>query len=222
MSLNREQLRDEVRLNIKRPATGLSDASLNRYINWAQDEVSDRFTFEEMRRAFVGETVEGERFYGYPARMKDIYTLVLEDTEDSRKLVYYNARSFDRDAPYPEGLDGTPLWYIDYGTNFELYKVPDDAYSLILRCSVYPEELDDDDTESGLVRKDQLIIAFATAAGFRAIAEEEKVLFWEGQAARMLDRAKETDHSGEDWVPIARGFSTSRVVLDHTNPWVGR
>lgn len=227
MAMDREDFRDEVRENIKRTVTAFSNDRINRHLNWAKDYIADLHTFEEMRKKYTASTIQDTKAYGFPVRMKDIYSITLQDGASSRPLIYVNAREFDTKVPRPEiASTGRSNWYVDYGINFELYRIPDAVYPLNLRCSTYPSDFADDNATSDLTRKDALITAIATVFGFWTLRELEDAAFWGREMVPPLyDASLLTDHSGEDWVPIARGFGVTTATVQGewwTNPFAGR
>ena len=227
MAMDSEDSRSEVRENIKRTTEGVSPARINRWLNWAKDYVADLHTYEEMRKKYTTQTVASQVSYGFPTRMKDIYSMTFQDGASSRKLTYVPGRQFDRVVPRPEVVStGRSQWYVDYGVNFELYRIPDTAYRLNLRCSIYPADFADDDATCDLLRKDALICAIATTFGFWSLRELEDATYWGQQVVPPLYEASLTsDHSGEDWQPIARGFTAHAPTLAGnwwTNPFTGR
>lgn len=226
--MDREALRDEVRANIKRTVDGVSAARINTWLNWAQGYLADLHTYEEMRSNDTSKsTTESSVSVTWPTRMKDLYSMKVQDGARSRKLIYVPARSFDtvipRPATYTEGL---PSWYVDYGSTFEVFQIPDADYDLVIRCSTYPADFAADATESSLLRKDALICAIATVFGFWTLREIEDAAYWGQQVVPPLYEASLTsDHSGEDWVPIARGFRAAAPTLQGnwwSNPFTGR
>ena len=228
MAMDREDLRDEVRANIKRTTSGVANARIDRWLNWSQDYLSDLHTYEEMHSKDTSkETTDGNNTITWPTRMKDLYSVTVQDGARSRKLTYVNAREFDvrvpRPATYSEGL---PNWYVDYHSTFELFPIPDATYSLVIRCSVHPADFADDDATSSLLRKDALLCAMATTFGFFSLRELEDAAYWGREIVPPLYAASLSgDHSAEDWTPIARGFSTQQVTVEGqwwTNPFVGR
>ncbi len=225
MAMTRLEMQEDVRENIKRQAAAFSNTKIQRRLDWAQNSVCDTYTFEEMRKIFTAPTVASQKRYGFATRMKDIYDLTLQDGDTSRKLVYIPARDADAAIPRPETLtEERPKWYIDHGKNFELIYIPNAVYTLQLRCSVYVADLDTDSSESELLRKDRLIIARATELCFASMKEPELAKYWkEEEYKEALAEAIETDHSAEDWTPIARGFSTKPVYVPEyvSNPLVG-
>lgn len=222
--MTRSEIRTEVRSNIKRTTDGVPDSRINTWINWGQALIADWHTYEEMRKNYTAATVSAQKRYGFPTRMKDVYSLTLQDGASSRKLIYVHPREFDQKVPRPEQTTkGRSAFYVDYGVNFELYRIPDKAYTLNLRCSVYPADLTADSSESTLLRKDQLIVACATMFGFLSLREIEDATYWKNEVVAPLYLASvASDHSAEDWVPIARGYDTrvERVGEYWSNPLV--
>ena len=228
MAMDREEMRDEVRFNIKRTATAFADSLINTRLNWAQDYLADLHTYEEMRVSdTTKETTVDISSITWPTRMKDLYSMVVRDGARSQKLTYVHAREFDTKVPRPLTYStGLPSHYVDYGSTFELFKVPDATYSLVVRCSQYPADFATDDTESTLLRKDALIVAIATVFSFWSLRELEDAAYWGRELVAPLYEASLTsDHSAEDWVPIARGFSSGGATISGKwweNPFTGR
>lgn len=71
-------------------------------------------------------------------RPKDIYSIVLDDDESSKKLEYVNAIELDRTIPYPESRTDKPYTYTRFGDYVELFPIPDAIYSLKIRYSKWP------------------------------------------------------------------------------------
>lgn len=227
MAMALSDLRDEVRYIIKRTKEAFPDTRITTYINWAQLNIADEHTYEEMRTVWSATTVEiggSRQRYPFPTNMKDIYSLVIVDGTESRKLKYVNARNFDTVVPYPAAWStGTPTHYIDYGANFELWRIPDADYVMLMRCSLYPTEFSSDTDTSDLQNKDQLMVALASAKILRALRELEDAEYWQGEADRLTLLAHKSDHNAEDWVPIHRGFTIGYegpgLIYDETSPW---
>ncbi len=222
MGMTLQELRNEVRENIHRPAEGFSDDRVDTRLNWAQDEIGGLHTFKEMKRVFTRDTVASQKRYGFPERMKEIVSLVLEDGTNSRKLRYYRSREADMDVPYPEDdLENIPVVWVDYGTNFELGPIPNDAYGMILRAGIFVSDFALDSDESGLLRKDSLIVAVATRLCFYALRELEDAEYWaRTEVARLFVEAIGKDDSTKDWNPVARPFTLQgSTYRDYRSPF---
>jgi hypothetical protein len=82
-------------------------------------------------------------------RPKDIYSIRLEDTTSSRKLIYVPYSELDQTIPYPEGTsEGKSNWYTEFGDYIEFIPIPDAAYNLYIRYSQYPVALSADTDQS--------------------------------------------------------------------------
>ena len=228
MAMDLANFQDEVRENIKRETNGVSNPRITRWVNWAKDYLADLHTYEEMRYKDTSRsTADGDNTLAWPTRMKDLYSATVQDGARSQKLVYVNARNFDdvvpRPATYTEDL---PNWYVDYGSSFELFPIPDAIYPVYIRISKYPADLSGDGDVCELLRKDALITAIATTFGFWSLRELEDAAYWGGELVPVLYEASLTgDHSAEDWVPIARGYGQPQASLQGewwTNPFIGR
>lgn len=228
MAMTLSDFRDEVRESIKRDTNGVSNARINRWVNWAKDYLADLHTYEEMRYKDTSKsTVAGDNTLAWPTRMKDLYSATVQDGTRSRKLIYVPARDFDTKIPRPATYSqNLPEYYVDYGSYFELFPIPNAIYPIPIRISKYPADLTLDVHTCDLLRKDALITAIATTFGFWSLREIEDAAYWGGELVPALYEASLTgDHSAEDWIPIARGFgapSASLVGEWWTSPFVGR
>jgi len=225
--MTRSELREEVRFNLKRTSDALSDSRINTWLNWSLQFIADLHTYEEMRKVYTTTTTADQKSYSFPTRMKDIYTLRLISGASSRKLTYIYPREFDTKIPYPEqNSKRKSSYYVDYGTHFELYPIPDNSYTLELRCSLYPSSMSSDTDTPDLLRKDALIVAVATVFGFWSLREVEDASYWGGEIVPTLYQASlASDHSAEDWIPIARPYRTTTSTLQGEwwkNPFTGR
>ena len=224
MAMTLSDFQGEVRANIKRSSDAIANSRITTWLNWAQNFLADLHNYEEMQKIYEGATIADQKRYGFPARLKDIYTLRLIDGNNSRKLIHIHPRDFDDKVPYPEQTTtGRSLYYVDYGVNFELYRIPDASYVLELRANIYPVDLSGSSDTSELVKKDALICAVATFFGFLGLREVEDAIYWREEVAKPLyDASLQSDHANVDWTPIARGFDSTeeRVGVYWTNPLI--
>jgi len=229
MAMDLANFQDEVRENIKRDTDGVSNARITRWVNWAKDYLADLHTYEEMRVKDTSlSTTDGDNTLAWPTRMKDLYSVTVQDGARSQRLIYVPARSFDEVVPRPAvHSEDLPKWYVDYSSTFELFPIPDAEYDIVCRISQYPVDLSGDDDTLSLLRKDALVTAIATTFGFWSLREIEDAAYWGSEMVPVLYEASLlTDRSHEDWVPIARGFGdagqSSLSGQWWTNPFVGR
>lgn len=218
--MTRSELRARVRTIINRDTDAISNADLDININWAQHWIAKQHTFEEMERVYEGALTVDERLYNTPTNMKDFISIRIMDDSQSRKLIYISRRRFDDAYPDPTvRASAHPLYYVDYGNNFELLPEPNSAYTIRIRTSQYPTDLDDDSSSSTLKDKDQLIIAKAVEHTFRAIRELEDAEYWSQHSDRLLRDSIRGDRSREDWDRVPVGFGIEGRTLHHTNPF---
>ena len=206
---------DEVRENIKRTSDGVSDARITRWINWGKDYLADLHTYEEMKTKDVSKsTAASDNTLAWPTRMKDLFSATVQNTSQSQKLIYVPAREYDATVPRPATFsEGMPKWYVDFGSTFELFPIPDAIYNIPMRIAKYPIDLSGATDTCELLRKDALISAVATVFGFYSLREVEDAAYWGGEIVPSLYEASLlTDRKVDDWVPIARGFGDSHNI----------
>lgn len=219
MAMTLSEMRTQVRANIRRDTSVLTDATLTQIINWTQERIADLHTFPEMHHSFTTSSVEDQLRYSWPARLKSIITLKLVDGTRSRRLAYVLAADVDTSRPYPEEYSGTSDYYFDFGPYFELHDVPDDAYTLFLRCATYPIDLTADAQESTLLRKDSVIVAGSTALAFLWQKEVEEAQTWDQVFQRLMAEKVSSKREHSDWEPVARPFSTAPSGNDYHRPF---
>lgn len=224
MAMTRAEIVTEVRQNIKRTSDAFEDSRIELHLDWVQRRIALVHSWEEMLHVYSGYTIADPitKRYTFPPRMKDFVSLKLIDGTNSHKLKYVRASRFDEEVPYPESTTGNPAWYVDFGTYFELYHIPDAVYGMEARCSIFPVDFTEDSSESDLLGKDHLLVAAATSTGFRALKEIEDADYWAGVAADMMSECRMGDHSAEDWQPVARPYRAGGVSIDPNSPFTGR
>ena len=89
--------------------------------------------------------------YSPPTDTKNILGITLQDGASSRPLKAIYFRLFDQLRPnLRQTTAARPTHYIDYGSYFELYPLPDKAYPMYVRYSKYPTPF----SESKVVMED--------------------------------------------------------------------
>lgn len=210
--------------NLKLSAPSSASAVLSMGLNVVTDNGAQNVYLDDVRR-FRG-TEKDVRQYSFPTRMQDIYDISLQDGTSSRQLIYVPARHFDDMIPRArETTSGVPTHYVDHGSYFELWPIPDDVYPLFMRYTRFPVDLSSDTDTSALDNKDHLIIALSTAMCLDEIMEDEQAVRWSQIYKRRLGNAKLADHSHEDWRPRARPFNRAGQHYfgdPSTNPFLFR
>lgn len=195
------------------------------YINWAQRRIAKSYDFYELQaKKTNAATVADVKTYPLETgtnnlgltRPKDIRSIVLVDgsnTERSRKLEFWNYRRFDERFPRPENYPtNIPYLYTREGNNLELFRIPDDAYTLIIRYGQWPTEFSSGSQTSDFSDKDELIITAGVLETYLALEEYADAGIW---MQKFLGQLKDSilEEGDTDWEPQAQPFRT-----DHTPP----
>ena len=114
-------------------------------------------------------TVDGQKTYNWETdwlltRPKQIYSIRLMSTTESRKLIWIPSQELDSILPYAESLAENKSTHYTQGAgsgNFELIPIPDAAYSLYIRYSQWPAVLTDDGDTTPYTNLDQQTIFLA-------------------------------------------------------------
>lgn len=154
-------------------------------------------------------------------RPKDIYSIRLMDTAESRKLVYVPFRELDEKIPYTEQSgEGKSKWYTRRGDYIELFRIPDDAYDLYVMHSQWPAPLVDDTDLTSYTNIDHVIIALSIN-----IANEIRIgqiSDWEAIAMKLLGLSAGEHATRPDEMLVAQPFNTREPMPGEywNNPWI--
>jgi hypothetical protein len=224
----------EVRENVKRTTAGVSDIRIMRWLNWSQDYLADIHVYQEMKsRSTATSTVAHANSILFPTTMQHLYDMTVIDGSRSRKLTYVTFKEFDAVVPKTDAFaEGLPQWYVDYGSYFELFPIPNAVYNLPMRISSFPTAFVSPVTaptqESNFLRKDALLVAMATTFGLYTLREIEYAAYWANNNVSMLYQASISgERDSSDWTPVARGFGDSHARVGMgagwwTTPFSGR
>jgi hypothetical protein len=171
----------------------------------------------------TADTVDGQKAYHLTThllltRPKDIYSIRLEDTSNSRKLIYVPHNEVDTTIPYPEqNSEGVPKWYTEFGDYIELIPIPDAAYDLYIRYSQWPDVLSADTDESPYGTSWDHVIVFLTKDIANAYLNGDYV----SPAQKAIDYLKlgiKAQNKNPDHILVARPFDPEgRTVI--SNYW---
>jgi hypothetical protein len=149
---------------------------------------------------------------------KDILSVLIIDSENSRRLEPIGYRSFDRKFPRPENYsEGRPSYYLRYGEYLELFRIPDDVYTVSIRYSKWPTVLSNDSQVSDFTGKDELLIAAGVLETYLALEEYTDAATWMQKFMGLL-RDSVLDESEPDWGPVAETFGKNAVPIIG-EPW---
>ena len=224
--LTRAQIENETLDNLAKSNTlimqsgDLMSQRITRWVNRAQQWIARRV---DLLQGYVTtSTVNAQQTYAFPAGIRKIYTLRLLDGLNSRKLDCTMPWEMDRRVPMPAALTTLRSWfYVPYkntGT-FELFPIPDGAYTLELRYSYYPVDFLSSSAVSQYTGLDDAIINYATMFGFRWLQESDDADKWQKYGDEVVAQVKliTTEEQYSDWVALGEGFSTQ--TIDYTGEY---
>jgi len=145
-------------------------------------------------------------------RPKDIYSIRCMDESSSTKLTYVPTRELDDKIPYTEqsGI-GFPSFYTVRGMYIELYRIPDDVYSLYIQHSQWPSVLVNGTDETEYTNIDDVIVSLSADAT-ASMLEGGGSGDWYQRAFTLLQGAVKENIERPDRTFVARPFSTKKIV----------
>jgi hypothetical protein len=234
MALTRLQMANEVLDNLGRGGTSQtrSGSTLSdRVVTWldrAQVEIGRKYDllFKESTAATVAST----KSYSFPSNLNAVFSFRLEDGLESRKLICRMPWEFDQLRPkMDEYTTGRPDFYIPYKTTntFELFRIPDAAYTIRIRHSCWASALSADGSTSDITAGgndvDDVIISLATAYGWKWLGELVDAANWRKEGMELLkDVYKNAIGGPPDWEPTGRGFGNAPSLIGeyYNDPFV--
>jgi hypothetical protein len=230
-TLTRLQMQTEVLDNLTQSAvmTTANNVTLadmaNRWLDRAQNRIARMHNL--IWAEYTTSTVASQKSYSFPDRMRSVKSMRLEDGLDSVKLTCVMPSKFDLYMPKPnEQTEDKPTLYVPYeNTNtFELFRIPDTAYTLRIRSSFWPTPLATDGQTSDFTYLDDVIIAYATMYGYQWLQEMNDSKFWKAVGNDELKAQISAEIAKfPDWVPISEGFSAGDTLVSgeyYNNPFV--
>ena len=233
MALDRDSMVTEICdvVGKNKAAASVSGAALQdrvvTYLNWSQRRIARFYSFSELDvtketcttvtsvKNYPLET--GDNTLGL-TRPMDIASIRLIDGANSRVLIRWSQRKFDRVYPRPANYaTGRPRIYMRYGDTLELFKIPDAAYTLYVRYPQWPVELTTGAQESSYKDKDQLLVTAGIMETYLALEEYADVAVW---YPKFLGQLKDAVYAeGDvDWEPQAEPFGGAEYSSGE--PWI--
>lgn len=225
------EFKRKVMLNLQPRDDGLNLLATEEAINDAQKVVASVRDFDELMTLDTTHavTVADQKLYHVEThlslvRPKDIYSIRLMDTDNSRKLDYIPFRGLDERIPYTE-LTGTgrSKYYTTRGRYIELYPIPDAVYSLYIQHSQWPAVMDEETDQTEFLNIDHVIIALATDMAIASL--EGGASDWAKRAQQLLGVATSEDMTRPDQIHVAQPFVPTKyppIGSYWLNPWVKR
>lgn len=197
-------------------ASSVSGAALQTrvrtYLNFAQKRIARAYSFYELETLHTtADTVADVKRYPLTAgtnnlgmsRVKDIVTIRLIDSENSRKLERWSVRKFDRIYPRPENFTSDrPSIYVRDGNTLEMFRIPNAAYDLDIRYSQWAQDFSSGAQESDFKDKDELIVSAGVLETYLALEEYEDAKIWYQKFIGNLGNSIRAE-GDVDWEPDA-------------------
>lgn len=204
----------------------LQDRVVN-YLNWGQRRIARNYSFDELNTLHTTATTVAD-VKRYPlmagtnnlglSRVKDISSIRLIDSENSRKLERWSYRKFDRLYPRPANYAAArPRIYIKWGNVIEMFRIPNDAYTLHIRYPQWPQELTSGAQTSDFTNKDELLITTGVLETYLALEEYGDARIWYEKFLGQLSNAVRAE-GDVDWEPEAEPFM-SEAKYRSGEPW---
>jgi hypothetical protein len=179
MSLNLQEMRDELRDVLGVDDEDMPNARTDRYLNLAWWEVADKYNFLEKERESSISTVDGTRDYSTPVSIDAIQRLFITPDETGETPVHlkqmgkdvYAEKYIDNDDAKDE-----PTHYLSWDHNtIRLYPTPDDEYVITIE---YLITLDDLDSGGPIIPQSwhEIILQGAIWRGWRWLKASDRIL----------------------------------------------
>jgi len=233
-TLTRDQFVTEICDIIKKSVSSLSVSSAElqtrvqaRYLNFGQIRIARRYSFNELDKTHTGAvTVADLKTYPLSSgdnnlgltRPKDIASIRLIDGANSRTLTRTIQRTFDQEIPDPtQFTTDRPSIYIRYGNNLELFRIPNDAYTLHIRYPQWPTAFSTSSQTSDFDEKDDLVLVAGVLETMLALQETKLAAYWEGKfETSLLECIRAIGDI--DWEPKGEPFGVGTMTTSGS-PW---
>ncbi len=218
MAMTRDQLVTEVCDTVGKKETGASvsgatlQTRVRTYLNWGQKRMARYYEFHELNvlNTTAATVTSVKRYPLYSGTnnlgltgIKDIRSIRLIDSENSRTLIRWSYRKFDRWYPRPANYAvARPTIYLRDGNILEFFRIPDATYTLYIRHSKWPTDLSSGSQVSDYLNKDQLILTAGILETYLALEEYADAQIWYSRFVGQLKDAVKAE-GDVDWEPEA-------------------
>jgi len=183
-TLTLAELRTEIKAHLG-TRTDITDAEYTRALNLTQLRMARRHDFRELSIRSTGTltftdtpaTDQLVAFTVFTTKVLDeVISFILHDGDArEKKLRSWLPRQLDKFIPNAAlETTGFPDHYVRWAEQFELFRIPDQAYQFIFRAYVKPDVLSVEGTASNLDNKDDLLIFLTTSYMYGRIGEFER------------------------------------------------
>lgn len=202
------------------------DARLPRAINLAQQRLARIHDFDEMEvistTVVTNTSSDNDKYLSLPFK-REVYSIVLLNNENSRKLIQRTPQFWDRRLPMPEyWARDIPQDYIIWGNTVEIWPLPDQSYTIRMRWSQWPTPLVNPNDVSMFVNKDELLIAFALLYINNSLGKIDEAMKYATIIRSLLTESTQLDDTKPD-LNILPSASDAQVIQDGglgSTPWL--
>jgi len=202
-TMTNTEMQTELRRNLGNRSTAEFDSDrLQLLLNLAQVRLARVYRWDELEdvqsltTGFTS-TPADDKYLTVPVGTRKIHSMRLLDDEHSRKLRWVHPRNWDKIVPMPEDKEvNRPTHYTRYNEKFEFFRVPDAAYSLELRRSIWPTKLTSGAQTSDFLEKDDLLILLATVIAWTQLGKEDRAMgFWKIYRSMLGDAIPDAEET---------------------------
>lgn len=207
-TLTLTNLKSEIRSHLG-GRTDLNDRLVTA-LNIAQIQLARVHDFEELQDVgtisfpFTGVTAT-DMFIQYSvlgdSDPREFYSISLVDGTNSRKLVRKTVRQFDQLIPDPTRFAlARPQIYVTWKTRLELWPIPDQAYTGVIRWSKWPAVFTEGapNAVSEFRQKDDILLYMAVSYLYHSLGEYERAKMFFGFAKNHYDTSIKEDRERPD------------------------
>jgi len=220
-TLTYTQLQNEVRFGLG-GRTDL-DSRLGYIINLAQQRLARIHDYDEMEvisTAVISNTSSTNDKYLTLPDKREVFSIVLLDGANSRKLVQRAPQFWDRRIPMPEYWSrDRPQDYIIWGNNIEIWPLPNATYTLRVRWSKWPTDLSAATDTSQFNQKDEILIELALVYAYNSLGKEEDAAKHNAALGRLMLEAQQKDNTHPD-LNITSSAGDIQVQGFSGTPWL--
>lgn len=207
--LTTAQYREEIQRHLAN-RTDLSDATYTRAINISQVQLARVHDFKELRTLVTPSIAynnnNNDRFLSYSTiltsgTIHEVISFVASDGSSTHgKVTQISPRKLDKLVGDPTALftRRIPSHYVIWNDKFELWPLPDKAYSSLIRLTKWPVSLSADTDVSDYVHKDDILIHLATSYLYHSLGEYERAARFFNMASSNIRTAVTEDAEDPD------------------------
>lgn len=198
------------------------NSRLTSIINLAQTRLARMKDFREMQvisTTPLSNTGSDNDKYIVLPNVRKVFSVVILDGANSRKLTQRTPQFWDRFIPKPEHwARDRPTDYIIWNNTLEIYPLPASALTLKTRWTRYPNALVAGTDVSEFLQKDDVLIELSIAYAMRSLGKEDDARKHESHAQTLLNEGAMMDESQPD-MNILPAASDSQVMGGTTHEY---